>query len=207
MFFAMTFYAALMPDGLGWGTVTLQSSFGLLRFGCETSPRAQSPARRSLSCSVAVCAAAFSSSRCSRRCWWLPSSICGTLTTWWRRGPSSRRPTSSPPRRRSTCCSCSRWCARAPLAALPPCRRARAWASAYVSRACAVPLLAVHHRGGRLGDAPRDHLRLLPRRQEEELHAHVHAPPPAPRRPLALASRLALTGVTPDCAGTWSSSR
>jgi len=33
MFFAMTFYAALIPDGLGWGTVTLQSSFGLLRFG------------------------------------------------------------------------------------------------------------------------------------------------------------------------------
>lgn len=32
MFFAMSFYAAMIPDSLGWGTVTLEASFGVLRF-------------------------------------------------------------------------------------------------------------------------------------------------------------------------------
>jgi hypothetical protein len=32
MFFAMTSYAAAIPDDLGWGDTTLESSFGLLRF-------------------------------------------------------------------------------------------------------------------------------------------------------------------------------
>jgi hypothetical protein len=33
MFFAMTAYAAAIPDTLGWGSTKLQSSFGLVRFG------------------------------------------------------------------------------------------------------------------------------------------------------------------------------
>jgi len=32
LFFAMTSYAAVHPDSLGWGPVTMQSSFGLIRF-------------------------------------------------------------------------------------------------------------------------------------------------------------------------------
>merc|ERR1712194_210670 len=32
MFFAMTSYAAAIPDNLGWGSTNLESSFGLLRF-------------------------------------------------------------------------------------------------------------------------------------------------------------------------------
>merc|ERR1740130_2010046 len=32
MFFAMTSYAAAIPDDLGWGDTNLESSFGLLRF-------------------------------------------------------------------------------------------------------------------------------------------------------------------------------
>lgn len=32
LFFAMTSFAAVHPDSLGWGTVSMQSSFGLLRF-------------------------------------------------------------------------------------------------------------------------------------------------------------------------------
>ena len=32
MFFAMTSYAAAIPDDLGWGGTKLESSFGLLRF-------------------------------------------------------------------------------------------------------------------------------------------------------------------------------
>jgi len=35
MFFAMTSYAAAIPDELGWGDTTLESSFGLLRFAFE----------------------------------------------------------------------------------------------------------------------------------------------------------------------------
>ena len=32
MFVAMTVYAMLMPDSLGWGLISLEASFGLLRF-------------------------------------------------------------------------------------------------------------------------------------------------------------------------------
>ena len=39
MFIAMALYAALIPDSVGWGTVRLEASFGLLRFRCQTLSR------------------------------------------------------------------------------------------------------------------------------------------------------------------------
>jgi len=33
LFLAMLIYAAMVPDSLGWGTVRLEASFGILRFG------------------------------------------------------------------------------------------------------------------------------------------------------------------------------
>ena len=37
MFFAMTVYALMVPDTLGWGLVSLEASFGLLRFSFVTT--------------------------------------------------------------------------------------------------------------------------------------------------------------------------
>ena len=143
LFFAMTMFAGMHPDSLGWGPVTLQSSFGLLRFAFFL-----------VSIFASLLVASFFDL-------WHTDNV---VEAW---AEFTQTDLFTAKKALYLCLMVQmvrRGHRRAPSAAAarsPP--RARLAGS----------LPAVHGRGGGLGAAAHHHLRLLPRRQEEELHAHV----------------------------------
>ena len=159
LFFAMTSFAAVHPASLGWSTNTLQSSFGLLRFAFFMVSIFASLLIASFfelwhTDNVVEAWAEFEQTP-----WMSAKKLLYMLLMIQavRRDAHHRAAAGT----RAPCRGATR--AHAAHSCHPPALPATA----------AGPLPGVHDRGGGLGAAADHHRRLLPRRQEEELHAHV----------------------------------